>query len=121
MRPEPQVRDEVVSDLPRSTLPQTSTGDRASARQSESGAIPREPELPPRAAVYDAGDEAVHGGPLAVEEPEIREPVLSTCHYCGATYEGVGDDCGGCRLTGEDLVRYGRDRAAALAGDGSRS
>lgn len=61
------------------------------------------------------------GGPLEdeddcdceEEQPEPDEPLFCTCHYCGTTYEGTGDDCGGCRLTGEDLDAYARDRCAA--------
>lgn len=55
-----------------------------------------------------------------VEEPEVREPIFRECHYCGAVFEisaaqaarpAAHDDCGSCRLTGEDLERYARDMA----------
>ena len=59
-------------------------------------------------ATIDCG---CNGGPCFDDQPEPVEPVLSTCHYCGATFEGAGDDCGACPLTDPDLTAYARDRA----------
>lgn len=36
---------------------------------------------------------------------------MASCTYCGAEFYGSGDDCGGCRLEGDDLERYARSSA----------
>ena len=45
------------------------------------------------------------------EQPEPAPFVTSGCTYCGAEFYGTGDDCGGCRLEGDDLERYARSAA----------
>ena len=53
--------------------------------------------------------------PKYEDQPEPVEIAIATCHYCGGVFAGAGDDCGGCRLTGEDLDAYARDRATPAA------
>lgn len=43
------------------------------------------------------------------EEPSHDEPVISDCSWCGTTYVGQGDDCGGCRLDDEQCAAYLRE------------
>jgi len=40
------------------------------------------------------------------EPPERGPPPMTACRYCGAEIAGTVDDCGACRLVGDDLADY---------------
>lgn len=55
-------------------------------------------------------------GCLETEAAEWDDGPDAICRYCGTTFSGVGDDCGGCRLDDHQAAEYIRRRHNAAKG-----
>ncbi len=51
------------------------------------------------------------------DEPPEPSAAFSECRWCGHTFAGTGDDCGGCRLNDAQCYEWAKDRAAKYHAD----
>lgn len=50
------------------------------------------------------------------DEPPEPSDAFAECRFCGATFSGSGDDCGGCRFDDAQSDAYVRDTFRARCG-----